>query len=220
MITKKRMEKHILVTNEVFIIGKTASEFQYSHRVKDECFYTVNVIVERKSRRIDYIPIMASEAVLGLSENMEGNYVYIDGQFRSYNQHIFGKSRMVLSVFAKKIEFLAKEESGCYYNQIYLDGYLCKEPIYRKTPMGREVTDILVAVNRTYNKADYIPCICWGKNARFAARLSIGFHIRLLGRIQSREYLKKTDEAGDEIRIAYELSVITMKHLSGSTAFE
>ena len=128
------------------------------------------------------------------------------GQFRSFNRHEEKKNRLVLSVFVRELEFLEETTDEVKSNQIFLDGYICKEPIYRKTPLGREIADLLIAVNRSYGKSDYIPCICWGRNARFAYKLEIGDHIKLAGRIQSREYEKKISETKVEIRIAYEVS--------------
>ena len=131
-------------------------------------------------------------------------------QFRSYNKHEECKNRLVLSVFVREIEFVEDSEEveeDIKSNQIYLDGYICKEPIYRKTPLGREIADLLVAVNRSYGKSDYIPCICWGRNARFASGFEVGGHVQVWGRIQSREYVKKINEDEIEKRIAYEVSV-------------
>ena len=142
-----------------------------------------------------------------------GKYVYISGQFRSFNRHEEKKNRLVLSVFARELEVLpdAGEENAS--NQIFLDGYICKESIYRKTPLGREIADLLVAVNRSYGKSDYIPCICWGRNARFAAGFEVGTHVQIWGRIQSRDYVKKINETDVEQRTAYEVSVSKIEFL-------
>ena len=129
------------------------------------------------------------------------------GQFRSYNQHGEKKNRLVLSVFVREIAFVEEEWDGAKTNTILLDGYICKQPIYRKTPLGREIADLLLAVNRPYGKSDYIPCICWGRNARFASGFEVGEHVQVLGRIQSREYVKKLSETESEKRVAYEVSV-------------
>ena len=136
------------------------------------------------------------------------------GQFRSYNKHEENKNRLILSVFVREIEVIdAVDDKENKPNQIYLDGYICKEPIYRMTPLGREIADILLAVNRAYGKSDYIPCICWGRNARFAGKLAVGEHVAIWGRIQSREYQKKI--GNDEIvnKVAYEVSVSKMECL-------
>ncbi len=131
----------------------------------------------------------------------------ITGQFRSYNRHEGVKNRLVLSVFAREIEFVGSDTNHTKNNQIFLDGYICKQPIYRKTPLGREIADLLVAVNRPYGKSDYIPCIAWGRNARYASNLDVGTRLRIWGRVQSREYTKKLSEEECEKRVAYEVSV-------------
>ena len=170
----------------------------------------VEVAVSRLSNFADNIPLMVSERLIDVSENYIGQKVYVTGQFRSYNKHEECKNRLVLSVFVREIEFVEDSEEveeDIKSNQIYLDGYICKEPIYRKTPLGREIADLLVAVNRSYGKSDYIPCICWGRNARFASGFEVGGHVQVWGRIQSREYVKKINEDEIEKRIAYEVSV-------------
>lgn len=135
------------------------------------------------------------------------------GQFRSYNRHDEAKNRLVLSVFAREITFLEENEEEQNPNHIFLDGYVCKKPVYRKTPLGREIADVLLAVNRPYGKSDYIPCICWGRNARFVEQFEVGTHIQLWGRIQSREYQKKIGEDEYEKRVAYEVSVSKLEYL-------
>lgn len=193
--------------NQVSIVGEIASGFEYSHEVYGEGFYMTEVSVRRLSDFVDYIPVMVSERIIDVEGDYIGQSVYISGQFRSFNRHEAQKNRLVLSVFAREIELLEpdyEEEAG---NQIFLDGYICKEAIYRKTPLGREIADLLVAVNRSYGKSDYIPCICWGRNARFASGFEVGTHVQIWGRIQSREYVKKLSETQVEQRIAYEVSV-------------
>lgn len=133
--------------------------------------------------------------------------IHVTGQFRSYNRHEEKKNRLMLSVFAREIEFVEEEKEEYKSNQIYLDGYVCKEPIYRKTPLGREIADLLIAVNRSYGKSDYIPCICWGRNARYASAFEVGEHVQIIGRIQSRTYIKKLSDTLTEERTAYEVSV-------------
>lgn len=167
----------------------------------------VEVSVNRLSNFADYIPLMISERLIDTTKSYIGQKVYVTGQFRSYNRHEEVKNRLVLSVFVREIEFIEEETEEMKSNQIMLDGYICKEPIYRKTPLGREIADLLVAVNRSYGKSDYIPCICWGRNARFASRFQVGTHVQIWGRIQSREYVKKISEDQVEKRIAYEVSV-------------
>ena len=173
----------------------------------------VDVSVRRLSDFIDSIPVMVSERLINVDKDYNGQYVYISGQFRSFNRHEEKKNRLVLSVFAREIELLDEENEEEAGNQIFLDGYICKESIYRKTPLGREIADLLLAVNRSYGKSDYIPCICWGRNARFAGKLEVGEHVAIWGRIQSREYQKRLEN--DEVisRVAYEVSVSKMECL-------
>ena len=163
--------------------------------------------VNRLSNYMDYIPLMISERLIDVNEDMVGQNIYVTGQFRSFNRHEEKKNRLVLSVFVRELEFLDEIDDEVKSNQIFLDGYVCKEPIYRKTPLGREIADLLIAVNRSYGKSDYIPCICWGRNARFASGFDVGGHVQIWGRIQSREYVKKLSETQTEKRVAYEVSV-------------
>ena len=167
----------------------------------------VDVSVDRLSDSTDIIPVMVSERLLDVSEDYKGMKISITGQFRSYNRHEEKKNRLVLSVFARELEFVEEIEESAKTNQIFLDGYICKAPIYRKTPLGREIADLLLAVNRPYGKSDYIPCICWGRNARFASTFEVGCRCAVWGRIQSREYMKKISEEEVERRTAYEVSV-------------
>ena len=197
----------IFENNQVIIAGEIVSGFTFSHEVYGEGFFLVEVAVNRLSYYADYIPVMVSERLIDVTENYEGQYISVVGQFRSYNRHEEKKNRLVLSVFAREIEFTGEPGEDVKSNQIFLDGYICKEPIYRKTPLGREIADLLVAVNRSYGKSDYIPSICWGRNARYAAGFAVGEHVQIWGRIQSREYVKKLNEFETEKRIAYEVSV-------------
>lgn len=201
------MADKLFENNQVTIMGEVVSEFSFSHEVYGEGFYLVDVAVSRLSDSVDYIPLMVSERLVDVTQNYIGETILVNGQFRSYNRHEEKKNRLVLSVFVKEWEFVDYIEDEVKSNQIYLDGYICKEPIYRKTPLGREIADLLVAVNRSYGKSDYIPCICWGRNARYASGFEVGSHVEVFGRIQSREYLKKIGEDETERRIAYEVSV-------------
>ena len=167
----------------------------------------VDVEVERLSDSTDVIPVMVSERLLDVNQDYRGQLISISGQFRSYNRHEEKKNKLVLSVFAREIEFIEEVDENSKSNQIFLDGFICKEPIYRKTPLGREIADLLLAVNRPYGKSDYIPCICWGRNARFANTFQVGDRCVVWGRIQSREYMKKISEDELEKRVAYEVSV-------------
>ena len=201
------MADKIFENNQVSIVGEIVSDFRYSHEVYGEGFYMVDVSVSRLSNFVDYIPVMVSERLIDVTGDYTGRYVYISGQFRSFNRHEEKKNRLVLSVFARELELLEDADEESASNQIFLDGYICKEAVYRKTPLGREIADLLVAVNRSYGKSDYIPCICWGRNARFASGFEVGTHVQIWGRIQSREYVKKLSETDMEQRVAYEVSV-------------
>ena len=201
------MSDKVIENNQVSVIGEIVSEFTFSHEVFGEGFYMMDVLVKRLSDSADIIPVMISERLINVEEDYTGEYIRVAGQFRSYNRHEEKKNRLVLSVFAREVEFLEDEVENAKTNQIYLDGYICKTPVYRKTPLGREIADLLIAVNRPYGKSDYIPCICWGRNARFASGFEVGGHAQIWGRIQSREYMKKLDEENVERRVAYEVSV-------------
>ena len=143
---------------------------------------------------------MVSERLLDVTQDYVGEYIEIHGQFRSYNRHEEKHNRLVLSVFAREVRFVEEEDDSVPVNQIFLDGYICKPPVYRKTPLGIEIADLLMAVNRPYGKSDYIPCICWGRNARYASAFAVGGHVLIWGRIQSREYVKKLGENQAEKR--------------------
>ena len=201
------MSDKIIENNQVTIMGEVVSGFTFSHEVFGEGFYMVDVSVKRLSNSRDLIPVMISERLIDVTQDYTGEFLMVTGQFRSYNRHEEQKNRLVLSVFAREAEFIDEEPDGAKTNTILLDGYICKLPIYRKTPLGREIADLLLAVNRPYGKSDYIPCICWGRNARFASTFQVGEHVQLIGRIQSREYMKKLSETETEKRTAYEVSV-------------
>ena len=201
------MTDKLFENNQVSMMGEIVSEFRYSHEVFGEGFYMVDIAVNRLSNYADYIPLMISERLIDTEQDYIGQLIHVTGQFRSYNRHEEKKNRLVLSVFVRELEFLDEIAEDEKTNQIFLDGYICKEPIYRKTPLGREIADVLLAVNRSYGNSDYIPCICWGRNARFAAGFEVGSHIQMYGRIQSREYVKKISETETERRVAYEVSV-------------
>ena len=200
----------VIENNRVCIIGEIVSEFTFSHEVFGEGFYIANVSVNRLSDMVDVIPLMISERLIDVTKDYRGMKIEVAGQFRSYNRHEGTKNKLVLSIFVRELRFLEDDEmpeEQSKSNQIFLDGYVCKPPIYRKTPLGREIADILVAVNRPYGKSDYIPCIAWGRNARFAGGLEVGGHLQVSGRVQSREYTKKIGEEEVERRVAYEVSV-------------
>ena len=201
------MTDKLFENNQVSMMGEIVSEFQFSHEVFGEGFYMVELAVNSLSNYSDYIPLMISERLIDTEQDYTGQLIRVSGQFRSYNRHEEKKNRLVLSVFVRELEFLDEIDENEKTNQIFLDGYICKEPIYRKTPLGREIADVLLAVNRSYGKSDYIPCICWGRNARFASGFTVGSHIQIVGRVQSREYVKRIDEENVEHRVAYEVSV-------------
>lgn len=194
--------------NQVTLIGELVSNFGFDHECYGEGFYTAMLASKRLSGKKDIVPVMVSERIVDTGADWIGAFVRVFGRFRSYNKIEGGKNRLILSVFAE--EFEECEGSGIIGNsgesRIFLDGYICKQPNYRKTPLGREVSEILFAVNRKYGKSDYIPCIAWGRNARFASGLEVGTRLQIEGRIQSREYQKRISDDEFETRVAYEVS--------------
>lgn len=205
----------VFTNNQVTIAGEVVSEFTFSHEVYGEHFYIVNIAVCRLSNSYDVIPVMVSERLIDVTSDYRGCVLQVSGQFRSYNRHEANRNRLVLSVFAREAVLASQEdEDEQNPNHIFLDGYVCKHPVYRKTPLGREIADVLLAVNRPYGKSDYIPCICWGRNARFADKFEVGSHIQIWGRIQSREYQKKIAEDQYEKRVAYEVSVSKLEYIA------
>ena len=205
------MSDKIIENNQVTIIGEVASEFTFSHEVFGEGFYMVEVLVKRLSNSDDRIPLMISERLIDVHQDYTGEYIMVSGQFRSYNQHEEHKNRLVLSVFVREVSFVEEEVDGAKTNTILLDGYICKPPIYRKTPLGREIADLLLAVNRPYGKSDYIPCIAWDRNARRTSEMPVATKVEIVGRLQSREYIKHFSDGTEETRVAYEVSVATIK---------
>jgi len=197
------MNNNFEKNNQVLLRGKCATVPVYSHSVLGEGFYEFILGVPRLSSEVDYLPVTISERLLTEFSDMTKE-IGIVGQLRSYNKIEEDKSKLILTIFAREI---VPAEELSVSNQINITGYICKEPIYRTTPFGREITDVLVAVNRAYNKSDYLPCIAWGRNARFAGDLNVGDKIELSGRIQSREYTKKLDERTSITKTAYEVSV-------------
>lgn len=191
--------------NRAEIWGRAAEDPKFSHEIYGEKFFVFLLDIPRLSGTYDSIKVMVSERLACAGEISEGDFLRVSGQFRSYNSYENGQNRLILTVFARDIETDAEESENP--NMIYLNGYICKEPVYRTTPFGREITDMLLAVNRTYNKSDYIPVISWGRNARFCKGLHVGDNIRVWGRIQSREYQKKLSEEEIVTRTAYEVSV-------------
>ncbi|MCL2253140.1 MAG: single-stranded DNA-binding protein [Lachnospiraceae bacterium] len=207
------MTDKVIENNQVVIMGEILGDFEFSHEIFGEGFYMVDVRVERLSDSNDVIPLMVSERLVNVEQDFKGQYIMVSGQFRSYNRHEERRNKLVLSVFAREIDFIDGIDENTQTNQIYLDGYICKEPIYRKTPLGREIADLLLAVNRPYGKSDYIPCICWGRNARYASSFVVGERCAIWGRIQSRDYMKKISEEQVNKRTAYEVSVSKLELL-------
>ena len=201
------MADKVIENNQVSIIGKVVSGFTFSHEVFGEGFYMVELSVKRLSDSSDRIPVMISERLIDVAQDYQGEYIQVEGQFRSYNRHEKKKNRLVLSVFAREVSFVEEADDKVRSNQIFLDGFVCKPTVYRKTPLGREIADMLIAVNRPYGKSDYIPCICWGRNARFASGFEVGSRVQIWGRIQSREYMKRLEGELTERRTAYEVSI-------------
>lgn len=208
---------NIVKTNMVKVTGKIKKPIEFSHEMYGEGFYNFELEVPRLSESVDVLPITISERLIVNMNLSKGSYVEVSGQLRSYNRYVNNSSKLVLTVFARDIKHLEDEEEIKELlkspNEIFLDGYICKSPIYRTTPFGREISDLLIAVNRPYNKSDYIPCIAWGRNAKFCDNLLVGDHVKLWGRIQSREYQKKLNEDEVERRVAYEVSISKLEYV-------
>ena len=198
-----------ITNNKIFLEGKVISELEFSHEMYGEGFYSFNLEVMRLSDSVDHLNITVSERLLNDVEISIGKEVIVEGQLRSYNKFIDGSDKLILTVFARNIQPCIEKSKNP--NEIYLDGYICKEPVYRTTPFGREIADLLLAINRAYNKSDYIPTIAWGRNSRFCKSLNVGDHIKVWGRLQSREYQKKISETEVVKKVAYEVSISRME---------
>ena len=210
------MDTNYLENNYLTLVGKVTGEKRFSHEIYGESFYVFNLEIPRLSGNSDIIPITVSERLIKEDTLQEGKKLLVKGQFRSYNSYENEKNRLILTVFAKdimEVEDVVEDEENemvkkdTITNEVILIGYICKKPIYRQTPFGREISDILLAVNRAYNKSDYIPCIAWGRNARFCQNLEVGSQVKIVGRVQSRMYEKKDEDGTVENRVAYEVSV-------------
>lgn len=197
--------------NQATLSGQLVSNFEFSHEIYGEGFYTAMLASERLSGQKDIIPIMVSDRLVDTEADWTGQFVKVSGQFRSYNKHEGDKNRLLLSVFVREFEDCVLQPFIDCENAIFLNGYICKQPIYRKTPLGREIADIMLAANRPYGKSDYIPCIAWGRNARFASGLEVGTRLQIEGRIQSREYQKRISDDEFETRTVYEVSTIRLE---------
>lgn len=191
--------------NEVKVSGIVKGNFEFSHEVCGEKFYRGHIQANRASGFVDEVPILISERIINVNDSWNSRRVRVSGQFRSYNQHIDDKAKVILNVFVEEIEEI--EGMAVDENEIELIGFVCKAPTYRKTPLGREISDLLIAVNRPYGRSDYIPCVAWGRNARYTHSFELGKKIHISGRVQSREYTKKLNENESEIRTAYEVSI-------------
>lgn len=198
--------ENYMENNNVVLGGKIVEEAEFSHEIFDEKFYKFAILTKRLSEYEDVLPVIISERLIKLDEIKVGKTVKLTGQFRSYNMQTDTKNKLVLSVFVKEIEFCDDPEI-LTLNDANFSGYICKAPVYRKTPLGREIADVLIAVNRTYKKSDYIPCILWGRNAKFCEGLDVGTPVKVNGRIQSRKYEKKLENGDVLKKVAYEVSV-------------
>ena len=215
------MDTNYLENNYLTLVGKVTGEKKFSHEIYGERFYIFNLSIPRLSGNSDIIPITVSERLIKEDTLQEGNKLLIKGQFRSYNSYENEKNRLILTVFAKDIMEVEENEEeendivrkDIVTNEVVLVGYICKKPIYRQTPFGREIADLLLAVNRAYNKSDYIPCIAWGRNARFCQNLEVGTQVKVVGRVQSRAYEKKHEDGSVETRVAYEVSIGSLEVL-------
>lgn len=216
--------KNLRECNKALVTGKIEAELAYSHEAYGEKFYRTRVAVKRKSRTEDFVPIMLSERLIRRemkNTSLQGKWVEVEGQFRSNNRYSEnGKSHLDLFLFVTSVNIYEEGEEPeeiTDVNAIYLDGYLCKPPVFRKTPLGREITELFIAVNRPYGKSDYMPCIAWGRNARWASELQVGNRVTIEGRIQSRRYYKTyaPDSEKGEIKDAYEISIIAIQKAEG-----
>ena len=214
------MDTNYLENNYLTLVGKVTGEKRFSHEIYGEKFYSFNLSIPRLSGNADIIPITISERLITDEMLTEGNKLLIKGQFRSYNSYENERNKLILTVFAKDVEELKEveeqEESDIVRkeettNEVVLIGFVCKKPIYRQTPFGREIADLLLAVNRAYKKSDYIPTIAWGRNARFCQNLEVGAQVKIIGRVQSRQYEKKHEDGTVETKTAYEVSVCSLE---------
>lgn len=200
---------NLMLNNKLYLEGVVASKLEFSHEMYGEGFYNFYLDVQRLSDAKDRLFVTVSERLItGINLDV-GKEIIVEGQLRSYNKFVDGANRLILTVFARNIQPCTERSKNP--NQIFLDGFICKKPVYRTTPFGREISDMLLAVNRAYNKSDYIPTIAWGRNSRFCESLTVGDNIRIWGRLQSREYEKKVSDADTVKKIAYEVSISKME---------
>ena len=222
------MDTNYLENNYLTLVGKVTGEKKFSHEIYGERFYVFNLEIERLSGNADIIPITVSERLVTDEMLTQGKKLLVKGQFRSYNSYENEKNRLILTVFAKDVVEVEEPEQqeenemvkkDMVTNEVVLIGYICKKPIYRQTPFGREIADILLAVNRAYNKSDYIPSIAWGRNARFSQDLPTGTEVKIVGRVQSRNYEKKHEDGTIENRVAYEVSISSLEVIDADNEF-
>ena len=212
------MDTNYLENNYLTLVGKVTGEKEFSHEIYGEKFYRFSLSIARLSGNADIIPITISERLITDETLTEGKKLLIKGQFRSYNSFENERNKLILTVFAKDVIKVEENEEDneivkkdSISNEVVLIGFICKKPIYRQTPFGREIADILLAVNRAYNKSDYIPCIAWGRNARFCQNLEVATKVKVVGRVQSREYEKKYEDGTSETKVAYEVSISSLE---------
>ena len=219
------MDTNYLENNYLTLVGKVTGEKKFSHEIYGERFYTFNLSIQRLSGNADIIPVTTSERLINDEMLTSGKKLLIKGQFRSYNSYENEKNKLVLTVFAKDVQEIEEDETSeeneivkkeITTNEVVLIGYVCKKPIYRQTPFGREIADLLLAVNRAYNKSDYIPTIAWGRNARFCQNLEVGTQVKIVGRVQSRMYEKKYEDGTVEQKVAYEVSICSLELIEQS----
>ena len=226
------MDTNYLENNYLTLVGKVASDKKFSHEIYGERFYSFDLCIPRLSGSADIIPVTASERLFTDEMLQDGTKLLIKGQFRSYNSYENERNKLILTVFAKDIEEVKEDEEvvetenveetenvdseearkeafkkDYITNEVVLIGYICKKPVYRQTPFGREIADLLLAVHRAYNTSDYIPSIAWGRNARFCQNLEVGTEVKIVGRVQSRNYEKKLEDGTVLKKVAYEVSI-------------
>ncbi|AAK80337.1 single-stranded DNA-binding protein [Clostridium acetobutylicum] len=202
---------NLMLNNKLYLEGVIASKLEFSHEMYGEGFYNFYLDVQRLSDAKDRLFVTVSERLITGMDLDVGKEVIVEGQLRSYNKFVDGANRLILTVFTRNIQYCSERSKNP--NQIFLDGFICKKPVYRTTPFGREISDMLLAVNRSYNKSDYIPTIAWGRNSRFCETLKVGDNIRIWGRLQSREYQKKVNEKDTVKKTAYEVSISKMERV-------
>lgn len=199
-----------MMNNSAYLVGKICSDVEFNHEVFGEKFYLITVCTERLSGKRDYVPVLLREKTANSVRGSVGRQIAVSGAFRSHNLPMDGKTKTVLALWAERADLTSKDFKAHDVNYVFLDGCLCKVPILRETPLGRNIADLVMAVNRSYGRKDYIPCICWNECSFFASSLPVGTRVIAEGRIQSREYLKKYDDGTEEIKTAYEVSIFRL----------